>query len=79
MATTVLTDTGVETIPAEVDYHALNALLNLYDADGNIQVGGVLLGVFGTGRDSTLPALMPQMPEVSKTVGPSASSNRVRT
>ena len=37
MATTVLTDTGVETIPAEVDYHALNALLNLYDADGNIQ------------------------------------------
>ncbi|MCC7545727.1 MAG: thioesterase family protein [Aquabacterium sp.] len=38
------------------------------DADGNIQVGGVLLGVFGTGRDSTLPALMPQMPEVSKTV-----------
>ena len=36
MATTVLTDTGVETIPAEVDYHALNALLNLYDADGNI-------------------------------------------
>jgi len=38
------------------------------DADGNIQVGGVLLGVFGTGRDSTLPALMPQMPEVGKTV-----------
>lgn len=38
------------------------------DADGNIQVGGVLIGVFGTGRDSTLPALMPQMPEVSKSV-----------
>lgn len=38
------------------------------DADGNVQVGGVLIGVFGTGRDSTLPALMPQMPEVSKSV-----------
>lgn len=38
------------------------------DADGNIQVGGVLIGVFGTGRDSTLPALMPQMPEVSKSI-----------
>ena len=37
MATTVLTDTGLEAVPAEVDYHALNALLNLYDADGRIQ------------------------------------------
>ena len=37
MATTLLTDTGVEAVPAEVDYHALNALLNLYDADGRIQ------------------------------------------
>lgn len=35
---TTLTDTGLE--PAnkpELDYHALNAKLNLYDADGNIQ------------------------------------------
>ena len=38
MATTLLTDTGVETVSTEVDYHALNALLNLYDADGNIQL-----------------------------------------
>ena len=37
MATTLLTDTGVETVSTEVDYHALNALLNLYDADGRIQ------------------------------------------
>ena len=41
MATTLLTDTrltdtGTE-LTSEVDYHALNALLNLYDADGNIQ------------------------------------------
>ncbi|OKL50532.1 class 1b ribonucleoside-diphosphate reductase subunit alpha [Boudabousia marimammalium] len=32
-----LTDTGVEKIPDEVDYHALNAQLNLYDKDGKIQ------------------------------------------
>ncbi|PFG39719.1 ribonucleoside-diphosphate reductase class Ib alpha subunit [Georgenia soli] len=33
-----LTDTGVEVASApELDYHALNAMLNLYDADGNIQ------------------------------------------
>ena len=42
MATTLfhepqLNDTGVAAAPAEVDYHALNALLNLYDADGRIQ------------------------------------------
>ncbi|GAA1636195.1 class 1b ribonucleoside-diphosphate reductase subunit alpha [Georgenia ruanii] len=35
-----LTDTGVEVASApELDYHALNAMLNLYDADGNIQFG----------------------------------------
>jgi len=34
-----LDDTGVETIPAapELDYHSLNAMLNLYDEDGRIQ------------------------------------------
>jgi ribonucleoside-diphosphate reductase alpha chain len=33
-----LTDTGVEVASApELDYHALNAMLNLYDADGKIQ------------------------------------------
>lgn len=38
MATTLLTDTGVERISEpQVDYHALNALLNLYDEDGKIQ------------------------------------------
>lgn len=38
MAPTLLTDTGVEQIPPQqVDYHALNALLNLYDEDGRIQ------------------------------------------
>ncbi len=38
MATTLLTDTGVERITEpQVDYHALNALLNLYDEDGKIQ------------------------------------------
>lgn len=37
MATELLTDTGVEKLAPEVDYHALNAMLNLYDADGNIQ------------------------------------------
>ncbi|MGE5451792.1 MAG: acyl-CoA thioesterase [Acidobacteriota bacterium] len=36
------------------------------DAQGEEQVGGVLLGVFGTGRDSTLPALMPSQPSVRK-------------
>ncbi len=33
-----LTDTGLEpALPPELDYHALNAQLNLYDADGKIQ------------------------------------------
>ena len=33
-----LTDTGSETVSSpELDYHALNAKLNLYDADGKIQ------------------------------------------
>jgi len=33
-----LTDTGVEEAPSpELDYHALNAQLNLYDAEGHIQ------------------------------------------
>ncbi len=33
-----LTDTGLETSPSpELDYHALNAQLNLYDKDGKIQ------------------------------------------
>ena len=33
-----LTDTGPESAPSpELDYHALNARLNLYDADGRIQ------------------------------------------
>lgn len=36
------------------------------DAQGTEHIGGVLLGVFGTGRESTLPALMPKQPEVSK-------------
>lgn len=36
--TTVLTDTGTETVSSEsVDYHALNAMLNLYGEDGRIQ------------------------------------------
>jgi len=38
MATTLVTDTGVEQLTsAQVDYHALNALLNLYDEEGQIQ------------------------------------------
>ncbi|MFT4109873.1 class 1b ribonucleoside-diphosphate reductase subunit alpha [Propionicimonas sp.] len=37
MATTLLTDTGVEALAPQVDYHALNALLNLYDENGHIQ------------------------------------------
>ncbi|MFY9262746.1 MAG: class 1b ribonucleoside-diphosphate reductase subunit alpha [Actinomycetaceae bacterium] len=32
-----LTDTGEETLDPSLDYHALNAQLNLYDADGQIQ------------------------------------------
>ena len=32
------TDTGVEeALSPELDYHALNAQLNMYDADGRIQ------------------------------------------
>ena len=33
-----MTDTGPEkALPPELDYHALNAQLNLYDKDGKIQ------------------------------------------
>lgn len=32
-----LTDTGSESVPPALDYHALNAKLNLYDANGKIQ------------------------------------------
>ena len=28
---------GTHVLPDETDYHALNAMLNLYDADGKIQ------------------------------------------
>ena len=30
--------TGAHALPGEMDYHALNAMLNLYDADGKIHV-----------------------------------------
>jgi acyl-CoA thioesterase len=36
------------------------------DAQGEEQVGGVLLGVFGTGRTSTLPHLRPEQATVAK-------------
>lgn len=36
------------------------------DAQGQTQVGGVLLGVFGAARASTLPALMPAQPSVAQ-------------
>jgi acyl-CoA thioesterase len=36
------------------------------DAQGEEQVGGVLLGVFGTGRPSTLPHLRPEQATVAK-------------
>ena len=29
--------TQTHALPGETDYHALNAMLNLYDADGKIQ------------------------------------------
>jgi ribonucleoside-diphosphate reductase alpha chain len=32
-----VTPTGHNALPGETDYHALNAMLNLYDADGKIQ------------------------------------------
>ncbi|VEI13378.1 class 1b ribonucleoside-diphosphate reductase subunit alpha [Trueperella bialowiezensis] len=34
---TTLTDTSSDILPPELDYHSLNAQLNLYDADGKIQ------------------------------------------
>lgn len=36
------------------------------DAQGTRATAGVLLGVFGGGRDSTLPRMMPAQPEVAK-------------
>jgi acyl-CoA thioesterase len=38
------------------------------DAQGQVATAGVLLGVFGGGRESTLPRLMPERPEVAKDV-----------
>lgn len=37
MVERLMTDTGEELIGENLDYHALNAQLNLYDAEGNIQ------------------------------------------
>ncbi|QRV02278.1 class 1b ribonucleoside-diphosphate reductase subunit alpha [Arcanobacterium phocisimile] len=37
MVERIMTDTGEELIGENLDYHALNAQLNLYDAEGNIQ------------------------------------------
>lgn len=37
MVDRIMTDTGEETVGDGLDYHALNAQLNLYDADGKIQ------------------------------------------
>ena len=37
MPSSTLTAPGTEVTPSQMDYHALNAMLNLYDADGKIQ------------------------------------------
>lgn len=61
--------------PVDIEVHLLRqgknvrqvqARLLQADASGEEQVAGVLLGVFGTGRDSTLPALSPARPDVEK-------------
>lgn len=49
----------------------VQARITQTDAQGDSQVTGVLLGVFGSGRDSSLPALMPAQPPVAK--GPAES------
>lgn len=43
------------------------------DASGTEQVGGVLLGVFGTGRASALPELRPAQDEVARTADQAAA------
>ncbi len=45
----------------------VQARVTQIDAQGTEHIGGVLLGVFGTGRTSALPTLMPERPPVSKT------------
>lgn len=61
--------------PVEIEVHLLRqgknvrqvqARLLQADGSGEEQVAGVLLGVFGTGRDSALPALNPARPDVAK-------------
>ncbi|WP_290870848.1 thioesterase family protein [Aquabacterium sp.] len=49
----------------------VQARLTQTDAQGDTQVTGVLLGVFGSGRDSSLPVLTPRQPPVAK--GPADS------
>lgn len=44
----------------------VQARVTQLDAQGQEQVGGVLLGVFGTGRESALPHLRPERPAVAK-------------
>lgn len=44
----------------------IQARVTQLDAHGQEQVGGVLLGVFGTGRESALPHLRPQQEVVTK-------------
>lgn len=61
--------------PVDIEVHLLRqgknvrqvqARLLQADGSGEEQVAGVLLGVFGTGRDSALPALNPARPDVAK-------------
>ncbi len=42
-----------------------HARVTQLDGNGHVQVGGVLMGVFGSGRASTLPHLRPTLPAVA--------------
>ncbi|MBI5927353.1 MAG: thioesterase family protein [Aquabacterium sp.] len=44
----------------------VQARVTQLDAQGQEQIGGVLLGVFGTGRESAMPHLRPERPSVAK-------------
>jgi acyl-CoA thioesterase len=64
-------DVEVQLLRQGKNIRQVQANITQADAQGQVATAGVLLGVFGGGRESSLPRLMPQRPEVAKNVAAS--------
>jgi acyl-CoA thioesterase len=63
-----LMDVEVTLLRQGKNVRQVQARLLQADAEGQEQVAGVMLGVFGSARASSLPALMPTQPQTAKSV-----------